>query len=108
MSGFEALNPLLAAIGREEIASYVNALFLVYTALIFIRIVLSWIPRLPYNPILRGIAEFVSETTDPYLGLFRRLIPPVGAGGMGLDFSPIIGLIVLYIARALIVGAIEP
>lgn len=99
---------LLAAIGREEIASYVNALFLVYIALIFIRIVLSWIPRLPYNPILRGIAEFVGETTDPYLRIFRRILPPVGAGGMGLDLSPIVGLLVLYVARAIIVGAIEP
>ena len=40
----------LAAIGREEIADYVNALFLVYMILIFARILLSWIPRIPYNP----------------------------------------------------------
>lgn len=99
---------LIAAIGREEIANYVNALFLVYIALIFVRVVLSWIPRLPYNPILRGIVEFVGETTDPYLQLFRRILPPVGAGGMGLDLSPMIGLVVLYILRAIIVGAIEP
>lgn len=97
---------LIAAIGRDEIASYVNALFLVYIALIFIRIVLSWIPRIPYNPILRGIVEFVGETTDPYLRIFRRVLPPVGAGGMGLDLSPMIGLIVLYILRAIVVGAI--
>lgn len=99
---------LFAAIGREEIASYVSALFLVYIALIFIRIVLSWIPRMPYNPILRGTVEFVGETTDPYLRIFRRVLPPVGAGGMGLDLSPMIGLIVLYILRAVIVGVIDP
>lgn len=99
---------LFAAIGREEIAGYVSALFLVYIALIFIRIVLSWIPRMPYNSILRGTVEFVGETTDPYLRIFRRVLPPIGAGGMGLDLSPMIGLIVLYILRAVIVGAIEP
>lgn len=100
--------PVLAAIGRAEIADYVSALFLVYIALIFIRIVLSWIPRLPYNPILRGIVEFVGETTDPYLRIFRRVLPPVGAGGIGLDLSPMIGLIVLYILRAAVVGVISP
>lgn len=98
----------LAAIGREEIAEYVSALFLVYIALIFIRIVLSWIPRLPYNPILRGVVDFVGEATEPYLRLFRKLIPPLGAGGMGLDLTPMIGLIVLYVLRAVIVGAIAP
>lgn len=98
----------LAAIGREEIANYVSALFLVYIALIFIRIVLSWIPRLPYNPILRGTVEFVGETTDPYLRIFRGFLPPIGAGGMGLDLSPMIGLIVLYILRAIVVGVIQP
>lgn len=102
------MEPLFAAIGREEIADYVSALFLVYIALIFIRIVLSWIPRLPYNPILRGVVEFVGETTDPYLRIFRNILPPVGAGGVGLDLSPMIGLIVLYILRALIVGVIAP
>lgn len=99
---------LIAAIGREDVANYVNALFLVFIALIFVRIVLSWIPRIPYNPILRGIVEFVGETTDPYLRIFRRILPPIGAGGMGLDLSPMIGLIVLYILRAIVVGAIEP
>lgn len=100
--------PLVAAIGREQVADYVSALFLVYIALIFIRIVLSWIPRLPYNPILRGVVEFVGETTEPYLRIFRSILPPVGAGGVGLDLSPMIGLIVLYILRAVIVGAIAP
>lgn len=103
MSMFE---PTIAAIDRGQIADYVSALFLVYIALIFIRIVLSWIPRLPYNSILRGVVEFVHETTDPYLRIFRNILPPVGAGGMGLDLSPMIGLIVLYILRALIVGVI--
>ncbi|HZJ28372.1 MAG TPA: YggT family protein [Solirubrobacterales bacterium] len=99
---------IAAAIGREEIASYVDALFLVYIALIFIRIVLSWIPRLPYNPILRGVVDFVNEVTDPYLRQFRKVLPPLSAGGMGLDLTPIIGLIVLYILRAVVVGVIAP
>ncbi len=66
---------LLAAIGREEIADYVEALFLVYLVLIFIRVLLSWVPRIPYIMWLRAIVRFVEETTNPYLNLFRRIIP---------------------------------
>jgi YggT family protein len=99
---------VIAAIGREEIANYVNALFLVYIILIFVRILLSWIPRIPYNPILSAAIGFVNDVTDPYLRLFRRILPPVGAGGFALDLSPIVGTIVLFIAQAIIVGAIRP
>jgi YggT family protein len=98
----------LAAIGREEIADYVNALFLVYTILIFIRILMSWIPRIPYHPILSAVIGFVQEVTDPYLRIFRRIIPPLGGGGFALDLSPIIAIIVLIIAQSIIVGAIRP
>ena len=98
----------LAAIGRSEIADYVNALFLVYMILIFVRILLSWIPRIPYNRILSAVIGFVQEVTDPYLRLFRRVIPPLGGGGFALDLSPIIAIIVLIIAQSIIVGAIRP
>ena len=93
----------LAAIGREDIADYVSALFLVYLILIFARIVLSFFPRLPYNPTLRTVVGFIHEVTDPYLNLFRRFIPPIGP----LDLSPILAIFLLYIAQALVVGAIE-
>jgi YggT family protein len=96
------------AVDRVAIANYVDALFLVYIVLIFIRILLSWIPRLPYNPILHSIVTFVHDVTDPYLRLFRRVVPPIGGAGFAMDLSPIIAIIVLYIARFLIVGAIDP
>jgi len=99
---------VLLAISRSDIADYVYALFLVYIILIFIRILLSWIPRIPYNPTLSAVVNFVHEVTDPYLNLFRRILPPVGGGGFALDLSPIIGIIVLFIVRALVVGAIRP
>ena len=94
---------LAAAIGREEIADYVSALFLVYLILIFARIVLSFVPRMPYNPTLRAVVAFIHEVTDPYLNLFRRVIPPIGP----IDISPILAILVLGIAQGLIVGAIE-
>ena len=46
------MSPLLA-ITRDDVANYVSAVFLVYFILIFIRILLSWIPRMPYYPWLR-------------------------------------------------------
>jgi YggT family protein len=100
------LIPLLA-IGRENLASYVNSLFIVYIILIFIRVLLSWIPRMPYNRALHAVVDFVHQVTDPYLNLFRRFLPPLGSGGMGIDISPIIAMIVLFIAQGLVVGLIN-
>jgi YggT family protein len=94
------------AITREDIADYVAALFLVYIILILIRVLMSWIPRMPYNPTLRAVLDFITETTDPYLNLFRRIIPPIGGGGFGLDLSPMIGIIVLVILRGVVVALI--
>jgi YggT family protein len=96
------------AVSRSDIASYVDALFLVYIILIFVRILLSWIPRIPYNPTLSAIINFIHEVTDPYLNLFRRILPPVGGGGFALDLSPIIAIFVLFIVRTIVVGAINP
>jgi YggT family protein len=97
----------LLAITRQDVADYVAALFLVYIILILIRVLMSWIPRMPYNPALRAVLDFVSQTTDPYLNLFRRILPPIGGGGFGLDLSPMVGIIVLYVLRTLVVGLIS-
>jgi len=97
---------LVLALTRQDVADYVAALFLVYIILILIRVLMSWIPRMPYNPALRAVLDFVSQTTDPYLNLFRRILPPIGGGGFGLDLSPMIGIVVLYILRTIVVGLI--
>ena len=98
----------LAAIDRADVADYVSALFLVYLILIFARILLSWIPRMPYNPILSSVVNFIHEVTDPYLNVFRRVLPPVGGGGFALDLSPMIATFVLIIVWQIVVGAIRP
>ena len=91
---------------QNDIAKYVDALFLVYVILIFARILMSWIPRIPRSATLRPLLDFITETTDPYLNLFRRFIPPIGGGGMTIDVSPIVAIIVLLVAERIIVGAI--
>ena len=97
---------LLLAITRDDVANYVSAVFLVYFILIFIRILLSWIPRMPYYPWLRATVDFIHQVVDPYLNIFRRVIPPIGAGGMGIDISPILAIIVLSIVWRVVVALI--
>jgi len=97
---------LLSALTRDDVANYVNALFIVYIILIFIRVLLSWIPRMPYYRWLSATVEFVHQVTDPYLNVFRRFLPPIGGGGMAIDISPILAIILLFIAQAIVVNAI--
>jgi YggT family protein len=94
------------ALTRNDLANYVDALFLVYMILIFCNILMSWIPRIPRSATLRPVLDFITQTTDPYLNVFRRLLNPIGAGGMAIDISPIIGIIVLIVARTILVNAI--
>lgn len=95
------------AITRGDVAEYLRTLMLVYLILIFIRILLSWIPRMPYNRYLAAFLKFVSDVTDPYLNLFRRILPPVRMGGAGLDLSPIVATFVLIIVGQIIVGLVQ-
>jgi YggT family protein len=100
---------LLIALTRDDIATYVDALFTVYFILIIVRIVLSWIQQfrpIPYNLTLRAVIGFIEDSVDPYLNLFRRVIPPVSLGGAGLDLSPILAIILLLITQSIVVNAI--
>jgi YggT family protein len=60
------------------------------------RIILSWFPISAGGP-LAAVFSFLYSITEPLLGPVRRMLPPVGMGGMGLDLSPIIVLLVLQI-----------
>jgi len=94
------------ALTRGDIATYVDALVLVYTILIFVNILLSWIQqfrRLPYNLTLRSVIGFVEDTTNPYLAVFRSFVPRIGP----LDISPILAILVLNILGGLLASAIR-
>jgi YggT family protein len=97
----------LLALTRVDVANYVDALFLVYIILIFLNVLSSWVPRMPYNRWLRAALDFISETTNPYLNLFRRVIPPLGGGGFALDLSPMIAIVVLFVVRGIVVALIR-
>jgi YggT family protein len=102
-----ALTALPLALSRSDIATYVSALFIVYTILILLNILISFVPRMPYSPWLRVVLDFITESTDPYLNIFRSFMRPVGGGGFAFDLSPIFALIVLGIAEAIVVGALS-
>jgi YggT family protein len=97
---------ILAAVDFD-LARYVNAIFIVYTIMILINILLSFIPRIPYRPWLRTALDFVTESTDPYLNVFRRVMRPVGGGGLAIDLSPMLALLILFLAQRIVVGALE-
>jgi YggT family protein len=90
------------AITRADVADYVDTLAIVYLVLIFIRILTSWIPRMPYNRYLAAVLQFISDVTDPYLNVFRRFVPMVRMGPGALDLSPILATIVLIIVSSVI------
>ncbi|HLH66287.1 MAG TPA: YggT family protein [Solirubrobacteraceae bacterium] len=97
---------LTAATVRYDIANYVGALLYVYIVLIFLHILigllLSFGMRLPYARWSDAVLGFLRDVSEPYLRLFRRVIPPIGA----FDFSPMIAIILLYIVRRVLVNAI--
>lgn len=60
----------------------------IYTVLLIIRILLSWFPNVDW---MSPPFSVVSQLTDPYLNIFRSIIPPLG----GIDFSPILAFLLL-------------
>jgi YggT family protein len=92
---------MLLADAIDTAQDFVFVLFTVYLICIIAYIIASWIP-LPYNVTLNRIQRFLYDVVDPYLRIFRRFIPQLNLGGLGLDLSPIIGIIVLTIVHRLV------
>lgn len=98
---------ILLAVTRGDIANYVDALFTVYIILILVYILLNMVfslgLRRPYSRWSDALMNFLRDVSEPYLRLFRRLIPVIG----GFDFTPVIALIVLYFVQTIVVNAIS-
>ena len=65
-----------------------------YSILLFIYVILSWFP-VGRGGLLTDIYRVLASVCEPYIGIFRRIVPMAGAGGVGIDFSPLIALLVL-------------
>ena len=85
---------MLLADAIDTAQDFVGTLFDVYLILIIAYIISSWIP-LPYNVWLNRIQRFLYDVVDPYIRIFRRFVPQLSLGGLGLDLSPVIAILVL-------------
>jgi YggT family protein len=86
---------LLDAVGTVQ--NFLDVFITVYILVILAYIITSWI-RLPYSPTLNRIQRFLYDVCDPYLRLFRRVVPPLGP----LDLSPMLAVIVLLVVQQLL------
>jgi uncharacterized protein YggT (Ycf19 family) len=93
---------LLLADAISAIEKFVHVFIAVYILLIFAYIISSWL-KLPYSPWLNRIQRFLFDVCEPYLRLFRRVLPPLGP----LDISPIIAVFSLYLIDRVIGVALE-
>ena len=99
--GVKATFTLLAdAVGQAE--TFVNVFIIVYTIVLFAYILMSWV-KLPYSPWLNRIQRFLYDVSEPYLRLFRRVLPSMGP----LDLSPMIGIIVLGLIDRVLIRILE-
>ncbi len=93
---------LVFADAISSIENFVHVFIAVYILLIFGYIITSWL-RLPYSPWLNRVQRFLYDVCEPYLRLFRRVLPPLGP----LDLSPIIGVFALGFLDRLIAAILE-
>jgi YggT family protein len=74
------------------IASSLITFLQIYFVLLIIRILLTWFPNIDWSSMPFSV---LSQLTDPYLNIFRSIIPPLG----GIDFSPILAIFLLQILQ---------
>jgi YggT family protein len=100
MGGLAKLTLLADAIDAAQ--NFIWAFTVVYTLVLFAYILTSWV-RLPYSPTLNRIQRFLYDVSEPYLRLFRRILPSMGP----LDLSPLIATIVLWLLARVLIGILE-
>jgi YggT family protein len=98
---------LLLASTRTEIASYLSTLIYVYTLLIVLYIVTNLLfavgLRPPYSRASDAVLGFLRDVCEPFLRIFRRMLPMMGA----FDFSPILAILTLTILGGIVVNIIR-
>src|SRR5918995_3287458 len=90
---------ILLADWVDSTQNFVQVFTLVYFLLIFAYILMSWI-RMPYSIWMSRIQRFLYDVVEPYLRIFRRILPPLGP----LDISPIVAIFVLWIVSSIVVN----
>lgn len=94
------------ATARTELAGVISTIIYVYEILIIVHIVVQLLfaagLRPPYSRASNAVLQFLRDTVEPFLRLFRRLLPSFG----GWDFSPILALISLQLINSIVVQGI--
>jgi YggT family protein len=97
---------LVLASARTQIADYLSTLIYVYTLLIILYIVIQLLfnvgLRPPYSRTTDALLGFLRDICEPFLRVFRRLIPAFG----GLDLSPILAILTLQIVNSIVVAGL--
>jgi YggT family protein len=100
MGGGAMLGLLFDAISRIE--DFLRVFVYVYSLLILAYIITSWV-RLPYSVWLNRIQRFLYDVCDPYLRMWRRVLPMFGP----VDLSPVVGVAALYILLAVVINILD-
>lgn len=85
----------------QLLANTLSTFIQIYVTLIIVRVLLTWFPTIEWSS--QPFAA-LRQITDPYLNLFRSIIPPLG----GIDISPILAILVLQLAGGLISSVLQP
>src|SRR5919204_3135304 len=92
---------LLLADAIDKAETFINVFISIYSLVILLYIITSWV-RLPYSTWSNRIQRFLYDVCEPYLRLFRRILPPLGP----IDLSPMIAVLVLVLIERLVDGVI--
>ena len=90
----------IVGIFLKALAAVIDYVLLFFMILIIARAILSWVSPDPYNPIVR----FIHSVTEPVLYQVRKRIPVIFGG---IDFSPIIVILVIWFLQMFVVEALE-
>jgi uncharacterized protein YggT (Ycf19 family) len=93
---------VLRADAISSVETFINVFIALYGLVILVYILTSWL-RLPYSPTLNRIQRFLYDVCEPYLRLFRRMLPSTGA----IDLSPILALIALGVIDRLLTWILD-
>jgi YggT family protein len=97
---------MVLASTRTDVADFLSTVIYVYTLLIILYIVTNLLfaagLRPPYSRTSNAILTFLRDVSEPFLRIFRRVLPAFG----GFDFSPILAIMTLAVVNSVVVGGI--
>ena len=86
----------------SSVETFINVFLGLYGLVILAYIITSWV-RLPYSPTLNRIQRFLYDVCEPYIRLFRRVLPATGA----IDLSPMLALITLIVIDRFLIWLLD-